>query len=224
MHVAPKDVRSNRNRIEDVNERLERAAFRYGISLEFAMAVVATEGYMAPKVSYARSDSWAVYEKATQYKMTRYPDVMSDLDTALSTLAVALGKSKKIDQALALYWSGPGKSMNTDTTQQFVEYAIKIFNGLEPYENDRVSQAQKQRSGSVSGGGDYSKYFDGYEGWGEAVPNKDGFKSKLGARPMKVSEMVYYEGHQEAYAKQARKFNKNLSDHDARVIARAILN
>lgn len=224
MHVAPKDVRSNRVRISDVNERLERAAFRYGISLEFAMAVVATEGYMAPKVSYARSDSWAVYEKATQYKMSHYPDVMNDLDTALSTLAVALGKSKKIDQALALYWSGPGKSMNTDTTQQFVEYAIKIFNGLEPYEKERLNQAQQERSGSMRSNGDYNKYFDGYEGWGEAVPNSSGFKSRLGSRPMKASEMKYFEGHEEAYARQAKKFNKNLSDHDARLIARAILN
>ena len=51
----------NRTKISDVNERLERAAFRYGISLEFAMAVVATEVYMAPKVSHARrsiNSSW----------------------------------------------------------------------------------------------------------------------------------------------------------------------
>jgi hypothetical protein len=228
MHISPKDVRASRTKITDVNERLERAAFRYGISLEFAMAVVATEGYMAPKVSHARSDSWAVYEKATQYKMSRYPEVMNDLDTALSTLAVCLGKSKKIDQALAMYWSGPGKSMNTDTTQQFVEYAIKIFNGLEPYEKERRSSAQQQRSGSMQPS-DYSKYFDGYESWSNNAPtnvkpNKDEFSSKVGSRPMKISEMVYFEGHEEAYARQVKKFNKNLSDSEAKVIARSILN
>jgi len=225
MHIQPGQVRANRAKIEDVNERLERAAFRYGISYEFAMAVVATEGYMAPKVSYSRSDSWAVYEKATKYKMSHYPDVMNDLDTSLSTLAVALGKSKKIDQALALYWSGPGKSMNTDSTQQFVEYATKIFNGLEPYAMDRQRSAQSQRSGSMKpSGGGYNDYFDGYDSWNGASPNRDGFKSKLGTRPMSVSDMKYFEGHEEAYARQAKKFNKNLSDHDARLIARAILN
>jgi len=225
MHIDASQVRANRTKIDDVNERLERAAFRYGISLEFAMAVVATEGFMSPKVSYARSDSWGVYEKAINYKMSHYPDVMNDLDTSLSTLAVCLGKSKKIDQALAMYWSGPDRSMNTDTTKEFVEYAIKIFNGLEPFENERRNAEQKERSGSMRPNGDYSKYFDDYESWGNVTPNSsDGFQSKLGPRPMKVGDMTYYKGHEEAYAKTAQKFNKNLSDHDARLIARAILN
>ncbi|MDQ3023749.1 MAG: lytic transglycosylase domain-containing protein [bacterium] len=220
-----KDVSRNKAKIGDVNERLERAAYRYGVVKEFAMAVVSTEAYLQPHVSYARSDSWAVYEKATQYKMPRYPDVMTDLDTALSTLVGAMQKGKTVEQVLTLYWCGPGKSINTGSLPQFIEYVNKIYNGLEPYARQRL---QAERSGKVKpSSSDFSEYFDDeFSGWGvgSAVANKDGFKSKLGTRPMRVSDMVYFKGHEEAYAAQVKKFNKSISDSQAKLISRAILN
>jgi hypothetical protein len=202
MQIPPKSVSKSRGQIADVNERIERAAYRYGIIKEFAMAVVATEGFFAPEVSYARSESWSVYEKATSYKMSKYPDVMSDLDTALSTLAAAMQKGKTVQDVLTLYWSGPSKSMNTDSLPKFIEYVNKIYNGLEPYARARL---QAERSGKVkpSGGNYLDEEYSGWSAGGGAVANKDGFKSKLGTRPMKYSEMKYFEGHEEAYARQA---------------------
>jgi hypothetical protein len=228
-YSGTRDISKNKSKIGDVNERLERAAYRYGIVKEFAMAVVSTEAYFAPQISYARSDSWSVYEKATKYKLPKYPDVMSDLDTALSELVGAMQKGKTVDQVLTLYWCGPSKSMNTASLPQFIEYVNKIYNGLEPYARQRM---QSERSGKVKPA--YSDYFDNnadffdqeYGGWGggRAVETKDGFKSKLGTRPMKASEMVYFKGHEEAYAAQVKKFNTKIGDSDARLIARAILN
>jgi hypothetical protein len=220
-----KEISRNRAEIDDIHERMERAAYRYGIVKEFAMAVVSAEAYFAPSVSYARADSWAVYEAATNYKMKRYPDVMSDLDTALSTLSAAMQKSKTLDQVLTLYWCGPSKSVNTKSLPQFIEYVNKIYNGLEPYARQRL---QDERSGKVKPS--YTDYFEADDSWsggwgnGNAKPNKDGFKSKIGTRPLKPSEMKSYPGHEEQYASQARRFNKNLSVNESILIARAILN
>jgi len=182
------------------------------------MAVVSAEAYFAPKVSYARADSWSIYEKATGRKMSHYPDVMTDLDTSLSTLVAAMQKGKTVEQVLTLYWCGPNKSMNTDTLPQFITYVNKIYNGLEPFARQRL-QAERSRTVKPA----YSDYFED-DGWGgDAVANRDGFKSKLGARPLHADELERNGHFDSDYAAQVRNFNKSISAEDALLISRAIL-
>jgi soluble lytic murein transglycosylase-like protein len=193
------EAKQSRANYNDVQQRLERSAYRYGIRVEWAMAVIAAESRLAPSISYGRSDSWRVYQESTGKVLSEHPNALTDLDTALSSLSASMEKHPtSVDAVLKDYWCGPDGKANADSYATFSE----------------VSKRQP-----------YSEYFDDLPAWsGRAEPrSSDGFKSKLGTRPLTSAELVYYKGHEEAYAAQVRKFNKRLTEAEARTIARSIL-
>jgi soluble lytic murein transglycosylase-like protein len=207
--------------LDGLFEKIERSSYRYGILPEFALAVIASEAKYGRGISFARQDSWRMYETATKRQLKSYPHVMEDLDTALSELRQIMSSSQTMDQVFLAYWCGSDRSMNTDSYAKFSEAAGKLWNGLEPYarERMRVESPDKYKSSTS-----YSNDAVGAESnWGGlAYGDMDGYRSKLGAMPKLASQLKSYPV-EKRYAEVAKYYNKKLSDSEALVIARAVL-
>ena len=199
---------------------LERAAYRYNIIPEFALAVVGAEAHYGRGISWARNDSWNLYELTSKRQVNPRPHVFNDLDTALSELRLIMSQSKTVEQVLKTYWCGPKGDFNTDSYQDFAEAASKLWNGLETYAEQR-KQAE-----------DRSKYRPDYYNqqtnhdlpdWATiASGDLSNYQSSLKAMPTLARQLKTYRGEEE-WARAAKHFNPKLSDAEATVIVRCVL-
>lgn len=208
--------------LDGMYDRVERAAYRYSIIPEFALAVIAAEARYGKGISYARYDSWRMYEVTAGSKLQRYPAVLDDLDTALSELRLIMSNSTRVDDVFSKYWCGADGKFNSDSLQSFSQAASKLWNGLEPYARERIRAE------------DHNKYTPDYynkkteqddPAWaGLAYGDMDGYSSMLGSMPLLAKQLQSFDANDErSYMKVAQTYNKNLSDAEALVIIRAIL-
>lgn len=205
--------------LDDTYQRLERAAYRFGIIPEFALAIVAAEAHYGKRISWARYDSWAMYELTTGRKLGTYPNVLDDMDTALSELSQVMNDSKTVDDVFSRYWCGPRADFNKDSYSDFNKAASKLWNGLEPYARQRIAQEDRSKYAPK-----YDDRHSSPSAWaGLAYGDLEGYASQLGSMPALASQLKPYPEHEDSYIGAARKFNKKLSDDEARVIVRAIL-
>ncbi|MCC7477626.1 lytic transglycosylase domain-containing protein [bacterium] len=216
---------------KELKVRIERASDKQQVIFEFALAIVAAEAYYGKRVkgapmSWARLQAWHDYDKACsqigQQPMARYPDVINDLDNALSELRLILDRSQTFEEVYTQYWSGPDHSFNTATYADFSLAVGKLYNGLKS-----VSEERKRRENPDKYKSDYykdtpSNWEEG--GWaGLAYGDMKGYASRLGAMPKLASQLREFPGYEEEYARTAKRFNKKLTDAEATVIARAVL-
>lgn len=205
--------------LDQLFDRLERSAYRYEIIPEFALAVVAAEAMYGKGISWARYDSWTMYELTTGTTLGKHPDVFSDLDTALSELRVILKESETMDEVFKHYWCGPRGEFNTASYSNFTEASLKLWGALEPYANARKANEDRNK---------YSRdYYDASPdepSWaGLAYGDLEGYRTSLGAMPLLAQQIKAYPDVEQQYAQVAQRYNSKLSDAEALVIVRAIL-
>ena len=205
--------------LDDTYERVERAAYRFGIIPEFALAIIAAEAHYGSKISWARYDSWALYETTTGRKLNQYPHVLDDLDTALSELNIAMNDSRTVNDVFSRYWCGPKGDFNKDSFKQFSEAASKLWNGLEYYAEQRKASEDRSKYSPK-----YEERNDASAAWaGLAYGDLDGYKSQLGSMPKLAQQLKSYPSDEASYVAVAKSFNKKLTEAEALVIVRAIL-
>jgi soluble lytic murein transglycosylase-like protein len=200
-----------------IYDQVERAAYRYNVIPEFALAVVAAEASYGGGISHARKSAHERYQgEASQ----RHPAVFDDLAYSLSELAYIMDHCPTVEAVLKEYWSGPDGKYNHESRDAFVEATCKLYNGLRPYAEARQKNEDRSKFNS-----NYSDPKPSKEpAWaGLATGNLKGYKSAVGSSPLLASQLKYFEGHEEAYAAKIRTINKKLSVNESRVIARAIL-
>jgi soluble lytic murein transglycosylase-like protein len=199
---------------------IERSAYRYGILPEFALAVIGAEAKYGRGISYARQDSWQMYETATKKQLSAYPHVLDDVDTALSELRQIMSTSKTTDAVFKSYWCGSRNQVNADSYGSFSQAASKLWNALEPYAKERMKKDNPAKYGKTSGGGG-----KGYDANWAALADGDlaGYQSKLGAMPKLASQLKCYPNVESSYATVAKYYNKRLTNAEATVIARSVL-
>lgn len=207
--------------LDGLFENIERGAYRHGILPEFALAVVASEAKYGRGISFARQDSWRMFEQATKRDLKTYPHVLDDLDTSLSELRQIMSSSTTMEQVFKTYWCGSDGKMNADSYAKFADAAGKLWNGLEPYARERMKAEQPEKyKASTSFKSDN---LGGKSNWaGLAYGDMDGYKSKLGAMPKLASQLKSFPV-ENSYAGVAKYYNKSLTDAEAVVIARAVL-
>lgn len=125
--------------LDNTYAQLERSAYRFSIIPEFALAVIAAEAHYGKRISWARYESWVMYERTTNRKLGVYPNVLEDMDTALSELNTVMQESKTVDEVFNRYWCGPD-GFNVESFNNFREAASKLWNGLEPYAKQRIAR------------------------------------------------------------------------------------
>lgn len=199
-------------------DRIERSAYRYSIIPEFALAVVAAEGIYGQRISWARHDSWTMYELTTGNRLTP-PSVFDDLDTALSELRLILADSERMEEVFKHYWCGPRGDFNSESLEQYQVAVSKLWGALEYYAEERKRNE------------DRSKYDPSYynsqpqeASWARlAVGDLAGYSSMIGAMPELAGQLKSFGEDERLYAAAIKSINKSLSDAEAIVIARAIL-
>jgi len=204
--------------LDDLYDRVERAAYRNNIFPEFALAVVAAEAKYGHGISWARNNSWTIYEMTTG-RQARRLHVLDDLDTALSELHLIMSQSKRVEEVLHTYWCGPDGSFNKESYKDFAEAASKLWNALEPYVRERLQQEDRNKYTP-----EYYNQGSGEAPWAAlAYGDLEGYRSALGSMPLLAAQLKTYPGHEERYARAVRRFNKGLSEAEATVIARSVL-
>ena len=204
--------------LDALYDRIERSAYRYSIIPEFALAVVAAEGTYGQRISWARHDSWTMYELTTGNRLTP-PSVFDDLDTALSELRLILADSERMDQVFEHYWCGPRGDFNAESLEQYQVAVSKLWGALEYYAEERKRNE------------DRSKYDPSYynsrpeeASWARlAQGDLEGYSSTIGAMPELAGQLKSFADDERLYATAIKSINKSLSDAEAIVIARAIL-
>jgi len=205
--------------LDEIYSDIERAAYRYGIIPEFALAMVSAENRYGEKISWARYDSWAYFELSTGEKVD-YPHAYNDLATALSELNSIMEGSETMDEVFSAYWCGPKSEFNAGSLQQFSDAASKIWNGLEPYVAARKAAEARNK---------YTPQFQptappDEPSWaGLAHGDLSGYRSTMNSMPMLAEQLVDFGAHEDQYAAVIKGINKKLSDNEARIIARSIL-
>ncbi|MCB1187026.1 lytic transglycosylase domain-containing protein [bacterium] len=208
---------NNKAYLDELYLQIESAASRYRIPPELALAVIGAEARYGQRISYARYDSWQLYDKTTGQTRDKYPEVTDDLHTMLSELRYIMSRSKTMDQAIREYWCGPNNDFNQDSYEQFSTAFAKIWNALEEYAKDRKQPTQRQDPGDFTYKGAQTSW-EHLEGG-----NMKNWKSKLDPIPHSYSDLKIYK-EEAAYASVIRKMNKNVTQADADMIARIILN
>lgn len=204
-------------RLDQTYANIERAAYRYGIMPEFALAIVSAESRYGSKISWARYDSWAYFEMSSGQKVN-YPHAYDDLATAFSELSNILNDSQTIDDAFRLYWCGPLGEYNADSLAAFSEAASKIWNGLDTYAQQRKEAENRNKYQRTDHGSESESH------WGRlAQGDLSGYRSQLNSMPVLAEQLRDFGEHETMYAQVIRHINKSLSENEARVIARAIL-
>lgn len=207
----------NRQYLDELYLQIESAASRYRIPPELAIAVIGAEARYGQRISYARFDSWQLYDKTTGQTRDSYPKVTEDLHTMLSELRYIMSRSSTMEQAIREYWCGPDNSFNQDSYEQFSAAFSKIWTALEEY-------AVERRSGSRGAAQQPRSNQEATMSWGHISGSEFGdFKSKLHPIPRSVSELRPYK-EEEAYARAILKMNSKVNAEDANLIARIILN
>ncbi|MBN2082464.1 lytic transglycosylase domain-containing protein [bacterium] len=205
--------------LDEIYANIERAAYRYGIIPEFALAMVSAENRYGAQISWARYDSWAYFELSTGQKVD-YPHAYNDLATALSELNTIMANSTTMEEVFSAYWCGPNGEFNASSLQQFSDAASKIWNGLEPYVAERKAAEAR------------NKYTPQYQptappdepSWaGLAHGDLSGYRSSMNSMPVLAEQLVDFGTHEDQYAAVIKGINKKLSDNEARIIARSIL-
>lgn len=207
------------NILDSLYERIERSSYRYNILPEFALAVVASEARYGSKISWARYESWTMYEVTVGQKLAKYPSVLDDLDTALSELRLVMSDENvaTMDQVLFEYWSGPNQEFNKDTLPAFREAVSKLWNGLEPFARQRkISEDQSKYDP------EYWEQRDSSSWASLANGDLEGYRSAIGSMPTLAEQLVSFP-EEAQYAAAIKSINRSLTDSEAIVIARAIL-
>jgi hypothetical protein len=130
-------IAANTDRLDAIFSNIERAAYRYGVEPEFALAIISAESRYGSQISWARYDAWNYYEITSGEKIS-YMHAYDDLPTALSELSSILNNSETIDDALKLYWCGPQGDFNADSLEAFSDAVCKSWNGLGSFAALRV--------------------------------------------------------------------------------------
>jgi soluble lytic murein transglycosylase-like protein len=212
---------TNTKYLDDLYEAIERIAYRHSIVPEFALAVVASEARYGSKISFARWDSWQVYQKVTG-RAPQIPSALDDLETSFSELKQILDTSGTVEEVYMRYWSGKTGAYNAESLKAFSDATTKIYAGLQKFAQARAKQeaASKYRPK----GSDLAQPVNDDPVW-SSVARGDlaGYSSKLGSMPKLAAKLKDWPGHEEAYAARARSMNKNLSHDQSIIIARAIL-
>ncbi len=201
--------------------KIEREAYRYNILPEFALAIVAAEARYGYGISWARYDSWKMYELTTGTSKKPYPSALDDLSTALSELRGIMSSSTSVNQVLSEYWCGPRGEFNKDSYGSFAEAASKLWNALEPYARQRVAAQEKEKFEQSQKQSGHDPVANPWAGL--AYGDMDGYNSSMNSMPALAAQLESFGEDETRYAAVAKSINKNLTDAEATVIARAIL-
>lgn len=207
--------------LDSLYENIERLAYRHCILPEFAMAVVAAEAKYGNRISFARWDSWQVYQRVTGTE-PRIPSALDDLETAFSELKQIMNTSTTVEEVYRRYWCGTEGKYNSDSLAAFSEATTKIYSGLQKYAEARAKE--EARSKYRPAGSSFKQPAGDDPVWASvARGDLSGYASRLGSMPRVAAKLKCWPGDEEAYAARARSLNKNLSHDESIVIARAIL-
>lgn len=213
----PDYMSANADQLDATFRSIERAAYRYGIMPEFALAMVSAESRYGAKISWARYDSWAYFEMTTGQNIN-YPHAYDDLATALSELNAIMNDSSTIDDVFKLYWCGPLGEFNADSLVAFSDAASKIWNGLELYAQQRKEAENRNKYQRLGSGAQNEA------SWARvAHGDLAGYRSTMNAMPALAEQLRDFGDYELTYAQVIRHINKSLTENEARVIARAIL-
>lgn len=208
----------NRSYLDELYLQIESAASRYSIPPELALAVIGAEARYGDRISWARHDSWQLYDRTTGQTRDSYPKVTEDLHTMLSELRYIMSRSATMDQAIKEYWCGPENDFNLESYPQFNEAVTKIWNALEKYASQRrAGEAPVQQQYNYT---DQNSSLSWDHISGGDMKN---FHSKLTRMPRSAAELKPYK-EEAAYAQAIRKLNKKISKDDSILVARIILN
>ncbi|MEZ5338702.1 MAG: lytic transglycosylase domain-containing protein [bacterium] len=208
---------NNRQYLDELYLQIESAASRYRVPPELALAVIGAEARYGQRISYARYDSWQLYDKTTGQTRESYPEVTADLHTMLSELRYIMSRSNTMEQAIHEYWCGPDGEFNKDSYEQFSTAFSKIWTALEEYAKDR-------KSAPAQSGSDDFTYKGATTSWGHIEGgDMKNWKSKLQPIPKSYAELKVYK-EESAYSAAIRKLNSKVTQADAEMIARIILN
>lgn len=211
--------------LEDRYSKIERAAFRYNITPEFALSVVCAEEKCGNRISFARLDSWQMYETASGQSRKPYPSIFDDLDTAFSEMSQIMPNCPTYTEAFKQYWCGSKGQYNQDSYKQFADAAGRIWLGLKPYADERIASHSPDRYKAEfisdpdrnRGGGGYGSSWSGL-----ADGDLKGYASALDSMPALASQLKPYSV-ENIYAQKVRQYNHRLTNDESIVIARAVL-
>lgn len=205
--------------LDQLFDRLERSAYRHEIIPEFALAVVAAEAMYGSRISWARYDSWTMYELTTGTQLEEHPDVFADLDTALSELRVILKESQTMEEVFKHYWCGPRGDFNQGSYEQFTEASVKLWEALEPYAEARKASENRDKYDR-----DYYDARPDEPSWARlAYGDLAGYRSGMTAMPLLAEQIRSFDDVEQQYMRVAQRYNSKLSNAEALVIVRAIL-
>ena len=206
--------------LDRLYERVERSAYRNGVIAEFALAVISAEANYGNKISWARYDSWTMYELKSRMNMQSYPDALEDLDTALSELQSIMTHNDTLEEVLDHYWSGPRGEFNADSLDYFKEAVYKLWGALKPYAEER----KKSESRNKYSPDYYNADLSDEPAWAR-IANGDlsGYSSSMSSMPLLAEQIKAFPDVEQAYVETAKHYNSKLTDAQALVIVRAIL-
>jgi len=216
---AAQYIAAHSQELDQLYSRVERSAYRHEIIAEFALAVVSAEANYGKQISWARYDSWTLYELKSGANMANYPSALEDLDTALSELNGIMRQSKTLDGVISHYWTGPNGDFNQESLPFFKEAVFKLWNALEPYAIERKKSENKDKYSP-----DYHTTAPDEPSWAR-IANGDlkGYSSKMGSMPLLAEQIKAFPDEEWSYVAVAKHYNKKLSDDQALVIVRSIL-
>jgi len=189
----------------DLLADIEYESYRYGVNYEFAVAAVAAEASFTGRIAVGRKRNVDIARLMTKAgKRDPYPSVTDDLANALSTLDMMLRTEESTEVALREYWADSARDYNTDTASEFIrrvgeKYAL--MEGLNEQEAQENYLRQIQRFPSKGA---------------EDIP------FDVNEMPNLTKQLVRYD-EEPQYSDVARYFNPNLTDDEARKIARSVL-
>jgi len=189
----------------DVLVGIELESYRYGVNYEFAVAVVAAEASFANRIAVGRKRNVDIARLMTKTGgRDPYPSVTDDLANALSTLNNMLRTEESTEAALREYWADSARGYNTDTVSEFIRRVGEKYALMEGY-NEQEAQENYLRE---------IKQF----------PSKgvEDIPFNVSEMPNLTKQLVQYDVEPQ-YSDVARHFNPNLSDDEARKIARSVL-
>ncbi len=208
--------------LDELYDQIERSAYRHGIMPEFALAIVAAEGVYGQRISWARLDSWTIYEIKTGNQVIP-PSVFSDLNNAISQLKeilnISVEEGGKMDDVFRYYWCGPRGDFNTESFEQYRVAVSKLWGALEYYAEERKRNENRNKYNPS-----YYNQQPSQSGYALlASGDLAGYSSSIGAMPELAGQLKSFGEDERLYAAWIQSINKSLSDAEAIVIARAIL-
>ncbi len=197
--------------IDEVIEEIELNSSRFGVDIDFSIALIASEASLHPNQAFSRQwSSLMELKRSYSYNTLSAPPIWDDIPNAISTVREMIDETRSLAHfsertlrnALARYWMGPSKGVNIDTFDRF----YKVFS--EKYKAVLVAQNKE--------------YTLGQAGMPVIPEDISGFISKL-PRMTELDSRIRSWKVEGAYVDAIRSFNPKLDQNTALLFARVIL-